>query len=153
MASFRNVVCPVSDRRIDLNASRLTVLICTALLVVFILTGNMVAVGVVAADYFIRAIGQGRFSPIRWISAKVLGALNVAPKMADEAPKLFASRIGFTFAALALVTAPFAPTVSLTLAGVLALFAFLDGALNFCVGCLTYHYIVFPWLGKPKLAS
>ncbi len=73
--------------------------------------------------------------------------------MVDEAPKLFASRVGFIFAALAVIFAPFSLVASFVFAGILAVFAFLDGAFSFCVGCLTYHYVVFPLMAKPKLAK
>jgi hypothetical protein len=151
MALFRDVVCPVSGKQMELNASRMTVLVCAALLAVYVLTGNLVLVCIVAADYFIRAIGQGRYSPIRWMSATILNAAGVQPRMVDQAPKLFASRVGFMFAGLSVLLFPISLPASMVLAGILCLFAFLDGAFNFCVGCLTYHYVVFPLLGnRPK---
>ncbi len=153
MSLFKNTVCPVSDRRTESYASRLTVLVCSALLVGYLVTGNVWLPAIVAIDYFIRAIGQGKYSPIRAMSAAILDLFSVKPKMVDEAPKLFASRVGFIFAALAVIFAPFSLVASFVFAGILGVFSFLDGAFNFCVGCLTYHYVVFPLMGKPNLAK
>jgi hypothetical protein len=150
---LKNVVCPVSSKQIDSNASRMTALICAAGLAVYIVTGFVPLIALIALDYLVRAAGLARLSPVRALAAAALSAAKVQPKPTGEAPKLFASRVGFLFAAAALVLAVAAPPMAVIPAAILCLFAVLDGALDFCVGCLTYHHVVFPFLGRPRVSD
>lgn len=145
MSFFDDLICPVSNIKIDSHISRVTVFINTCLLGLYIYTGVPYFIAAVALDYGIRAMVNPKYSPIRWICAGVINFGNFSPILIDQAPKLFASRVGFLFAsvsALLLFTNAFA---SLIVAGILIVFTTLDSVFNFCVGCLTYYYIVLPF--------
>jgi len=43
---------------------------------------------------------------------------------------------------------PAYPAASVIVARILLVFTLLDSVVNFCVGCLAYHYIVFLLFGK-----
>lgn len=65
------------------------------------------------------------------------------------APKVFASRLGFICAVLGVVFISMGMTLASTI--VIAMFtvlAILDSVFNFCVGCLIYHTLVFPFYKK-----
>lgn len=146
---MRNIVCPVSSKKIDSNVSRLTVFINVLLLLVFLLTKNPFVIVMVTADYFIRAALDERFSLIRMLAEKIIRVLNFRPKPIGQAQKIFASRLGFlcAFASAILLLFNFTNT-SLIIASLLMVLAAMDAILNFCVGCLVYNYVVSPFFKK-----
>jgi hypothetical protein len=141
---LENVVCPISNVKIDSNVSRITVLINALLIALYLYTGGLYFMVLVAIDYGIRALPKPKYSPIRWIAVGIARIVRITKKTVDQAPKLFASRVGFLFAVTVLILNPLSIQASLIVAGVLLVFTILDSVLNFCVGCLTYHYVVFP---------
>lgn len=142
---LHNIICPVSNIKIDSNVSRLTVFMNAVLLALYLLTGNPVLVVVVAIDYAIRAIWQPKYSPIRFLAMRIANNLYVPEKLIDQAPKLFASRVGFLFAITSTLLFAFSGPASLLVAGVLLVFTTLDSVLDFCVGCLVYTVVVLPF--------
>jgi hypothetical protein len=142
---LHNVICPISNIRVDSNVSRMIAFMNAALLALYVLTGTTWLVAIVALDYGIRALWQLKYSPIRFLAIKSTNALDIPAKPIDLAPKLFASRIGFLFATTSALLIPINDHVSLIVAGVLVTFATLEAAFDLCVGCLTYTYIVLPF--------
>ena len=142
---FHDVICPVSYKKIDSNVSRLTVFMNAALLALYLLTGSPYFVALVAIDYGIRAIGELKYSPIRFLAVKTTNLLDIPVKRVDRAPKLFASRVGLLFAFTSTLLFPLSVTASLSVAGVLLVFAVLDSVFDFCLGCLVYSYVVLPF--------
>jgi len=143
---LRDLVCPISNEKIDSNVSRLTILISVVLVSVFIITKNAAFLYLAMFDYFVRAFTSGQFSPLRWIASIVSNLLKWSPKWIDKAPKVFASRLGF----ICLLTSAILNMLGLsTSAIIIAAFAsvlFLLDALGIvCVGCIIYHYVVFPF--------
>jgi hypothetical protein len=65
--------------------------------------------------------------------------------MKDQAPKMFAARLGLLFSAGAVLFFALSLPVSLVFGGILLVFATLDSVFDFCVGCLTYTYVVLPF--------
>ena len=66
--------------------------------------------------------------------------------MVNKAPKIFASRLGFICAVLGLVFISLGmPTASIAVIGMFAVLALMDSVFNFCVGCVIYHHLVFPY--------
>jgi hypothetical protein len=146
---MRNIVCPVSTKKIDGNVSRLTVFINVILLIVFLLTRSPYLIGLVAADYFIRAALDERYSPIRILAVRIIRILQITPKPIGQAQKIFASRLGFLCALFStvLLLSHFT-AAALIIAGLLTMLAALDAVLNYCVGCLIYNYVVYPFYQK-----
>lgn len=144
MGFFSNVVCPISNVKINSYVSRLTVFMNAILIGLFLLTGNPLFMWIVALDYGIRAIGNPRFSPLRWGAAQLIKIVRLPEKLTDQAPKLFASRVGFLFAACSVLFFLMSSMTGAIVAGILLVFTILDSVFDFCVGCLTYQYIVLP---------
>ncbi len=142
---FSDVICPVNNNKINKNLSRVTVFINASLLALYVITGMPLLVALVALDYGIRAIWKPEYSPLRWVALQIVNVLNIPEKEMDQAPKLFASRVGFLFAFASLIFVPISMPVSLVVAGILTVFAYADSVLDFCVGCITYTYIVLPF--------
>lgn len=146
---FDNIICPISNKKVDSNVSRLTVFLNAVLMTVFLVTLNPILLFIVTLDYGIRAWGFNQYSPLCILSGIVVKLLKLETKMVDKAPKMFASRLGFICAAFGVVfialNMPIAAMVVIALFDVLAI---LDSVFNFCVGCLIYHHLVFPFYNR-----
>ena len=143
-----HVVCPISFEQVDSNASRLTVFVNTILMAVFMFTLQPILLYIVSVDYFIRACGLKKYSPIAFVSRRIVKVLGTKPKMIDVAPKTFASRLGFICALLGTIfILTGLPIASMAIIGFFMVLTTLDSVFDFCVGCLIYNYLVFPFLG------
>ena len=143
-----HLVCPVSFDQVDSNASRLTVFFNTVLMTVFMFALQPVLLYVVSVDYFIRACGLKKYSPIAFVSQKIVRALEMKPVMIDVAQKTFASRLGFACALFGTIfILNDMPIASMIVIGFFMVLATLDSIFDLCVGCLIYNNLVFPLLG------
>ena len=141
------LVCPVSNVRIDGNVVRTNGLIMTLCLVGYVVTRSPFVIVPVALDYALRARLNGPTSPMTHVATAVARWLRLPRLEIDKAPKVFASRVGTCFAMGAAVTHFAAPAAAPWLAGILAVFTTLESVFNVCVGCVVYTYIVVPQLG------
>ncbi len=143
-----HLVCPVSFQQIDSNVSRLTVFMNAVLMAVFMFTLQPILLYIVSVDYFIRATGKKKYSPMGFLSGQVVKLLGLPPKMIDMAQKVFASRLGFLCAFLGTIFIHLDwPVAAMSIIGFFMLLATLDSVFDLCVGCLIYRFFVFPWLG------
>ncbi|WP_319500262.1 DUF4395 domain-containing protein [uncultured Draconibacterium sp.] len=143
---MKGIVCPVSIEKIDSNVSRLTVFINVVLMGLFLFSQNPLFIGIVACDYFIRAVLKVEYSPIRFFAINIISALNVKKKPINLAPKIFASRLGLICAITAAILQLLGySTGALITAGLLMVLSIMDSVFNFCVGCLIYNYLVYPF--------
>jgi Domain of unknown function (DUF4395) len=145
MEFLDNAICPISNVKVDSHISRLTVFLNASLLALYLVTGIPLFIGIVAIDYAIRAIGNPKYSPLKWIAATIINLAGRSPKMVDQAPKLFAARVGLLFAAMSVALMPMNTTASFIVGGILLVFTVLDSVFDFCVGCITYAYVVLPF--------
>lgn len=106
MSFLDNVICPISNIKINSYTSRLTVFINVVLMGLYLLTGIRYFMIIVAIDYGIRAFWKPQYSPLRWLAEQIARATNLPEKWVDQAPKLFASRIGFGFSATSVLLMP-----------------------------------------------
>ena len=148
---FATIVCPISKEKIDSYLSRMTVFLNVLLMFAFIITYNPIFLVVVVIDYLIRAFLNVKLSPVRFLAKFVRGSMKLEPKYIDLAPKVFAARLGFVFSCSALVAfvAGF-NFVSISIAAFLMTLSILDSVFDFCLGCLVYHYLVFPFFNRQK---
>jgi len=147
-----NIVCPISNKKIDGNINRLAVFIDVLLLIGYFFTGSPYFVAFIVFDYAIKAFDKAKFSPLNWIATKIAKIIKLPTQLTDQAPKLFAVRIGLLTVSISLIFYLIGMlTTSFIVAGVLLIFTTLDSVFNICVGCIMYHYLVFPFY-KRKLA-
>lgn len=148
---LNNVVCPVSTEQIDSNVSRTTVFLCVLLMTVFMITLNPIFMGIVFLDYLIRSTGNIKISPLRLIAIGILSPFKLQPCLTGKAPKMFASRLAVLCAGGSVVLILLdMTTASIIVGGMLLVLAFMDAVLNFCVGCLIYNFVVYPFYKKSK---
>ena len=150
---YNEIICPVSNVGVDSNVSRLTTFNIVALLALFLYTYIPYFIIIVAIDYFIRAFLKPGYSPLRWVAYGLSNIFNLHKKEINIGPKIFASRLGFLCALVSIVFYYVdMPIISLIIASVLFGLTVMDSVFNFCVGCLIYHTIVFPFYER-KLKS
>jgi hypothetical protein len=141
---LNNLICPVSNVRINRNVVRVNGLITTLALVTYAFTGWAFVIIPVGLDYIIRAMMDAPMSPMARFATAVTSALGIPYRAMDKAPKVFASRIGVCFAMGAAVCHFVAPAAAPWLAGTLAVFTTLESVFDLCVGCVVYTYIALP---------
>ncbi len=145
---MKNIVCPMSNQRVDEHAARLGALVTIGgVASAFALNSGLLLV-ILMADFFIRALGEVKISPVAYTGRRLARALALPVKSTDKAPKVFAARLGFLMTtAVAILFGFDLRTASLVLASVLILFAGLEFLCGFCVGCAIYTYLVLPFVG------
>lgn len=98
--------------------------------------------GALAIDFIIRAFIKPKYSPLANLARGIVSGLKLPKKMVDNAPKIFAARIGVLFSTVSAVL--FA--VNLRWAGIvvlsiLILCAALESFFGFCLGCWMYSLL------------
>jgi hypothetical protein len=154
-----SLACPISGEQRDNNTVRVVAaesLIVAATAVLIALLGDVrvsaVITGLLAADFIIRAFVKPKYSPLATLARGLTSALNVKKKMVDNAPKVFAARVGVAFTVTATVLLALGLTTpGAIVLGVLIIFAFLESAFSFCAGC--WMYALFPEAIRVKLSK
>lgn len=136
-------ICPVSVRRINENLSRLNAAFTVIMSVMFFLTGSPVFPLVVSADFILRNIFEGKLNPVSRFNNYIIALINIPFHPINAGPKIFAARIGLLLSLAGAVLLLTGNTMaSFLVFGILALFAFLESAFNFCVACKIYPYVL-----------
>jgi hypothetical protein len=145
---MNSLICPISTLRLNHNVVRITGLMMASMIALYASTDLIYFMILIAIDYFIRAFTPLPYSPFSWLARQISQAFHLSEKQIDKAPKIFAARVGFLFALTSSVLFVVHPGASLIVALVLMSFALLESVFDICMGCLVYHYIVFPIFGK-----
>ncbi len=146
MIRMKQLVCPISEERINEQVTRLNAFFGILLVIAGFVFNTVFFFVLLLADFYIRAFTKAKFSPISYLSHSMVNALNLNKKSIDKAPKIFAARIGFLMTlAIALLFVFQLNTVAFVVAGILVFFAALEFALAICMGCIIYSYIILPF--------
>jgi hypothetical protein len=147
--SKATVTCPISEEKINENVARIMAFFTILIVLAGVYFKSSIVLAALAIDFYLRTFTSGKYSPLKYISKRFSNYLGVSPKMVDTAPKKFAAGIGFLFtlsiSGLLLFNHYMAAN---SLAAVLIICAGLESFKGFCVGCIIYTYIVFPFLSK-----
>lgn len=133
--------CPVDFKKVNENKVRLTALWVLLVVVLFVYTRWNVLIALLVVDFTYRAFEFGAYSLLNKLSDVVIFLVKIPAKPIDQAPKLFAAKIGllFTIAILASTYTSY-QTATIVLSGILIFFAFLESFLGFCAGCYVYTF-------------
>lgn len=146
---MKNLVCPISDQRVNEQVTRLNAMFTIGIIVLAFVLNSVLLFIFLMADFFFRAFTEIKFSPINFASHYMSHTLNLPVRMIDKAPKVFAARLGFlmttVIAGLFIFNFKIA---SVVVAGILIFFASLEFLLAVCVGCMIYTYLVLPFYKK-----
>lgn len=133
--------CPVDFKTIDEQKTRFTALWVFLLTITFLVVENWLPVGLLLFDFSLRAFEYGKFSPLNKLSDLVINFIRIDPKPIDQAPKVFAAKIGWFFSISIIVVLWFEGSdIAIFLAAVLALFSLLESSIGFCAGCYVYTF-------------
>lgn len=142
---MKQLVCPVSNEKVNEHLTRLNAFFTVLLIAAGFVFNSVLFPLLLLADFFIRAFGNSRYSPVGFVSAGLAKLLQLHKKPIDKAPKIFAARMGFVMTlAIAVLFIAGMSTASMIVAGILAFFATLEFAFGICVGCYIYTYLVLP---------
>jgi len=146
---MKNLVCPISDQRVNEQVTRLNAMFTIGIIVLAFVLNSASLFIFLMADFFIRAFTEIKFSPINFASHYMSHTMNLPIRMIDKAPKVFAARLGFLMTTVIAGLFIFSfKTASVVVAGILIFFASLEFLLAVCVGCLIYTYLVLPFYKK-----
>lgn len=146
---MQNLVCPISDQRVNEQITRLNAMLVVGILVLAFVLNSVFLFVFLMADFFIRAFTHVKFSPISFASHSLSNALNLPIRMIDKAPKIFAARLGFLMTmAIAVLFIYSFKIAAIAVATILIFFASLEFFLAICVGCLIYTYLILPFYKK-----
>lgn len=145
---MNNLVCPISVQQINEYVSRVTAGILVSLISIFLISQNEIFLIIAVIDFGFRVFEKVKFSPASWFVSKIFNITGLPKKMVNKAPKVFAARLGFFLSAISLGLFFISPISATIIVGILGICVFADAAFNFCIGCVIYHYIVFPFYKK-----
>jgi len=144
--NMKQIVCPISDERINEQVTRINALFGILLVVGGFVFNSVFLFVFLMADFYIRAFTKAKFSPISYLSHSMANTLNLNKKSIDKAPKIFAARIGFLMTLAITVLFLFQlNTAAFVVGGILVFFATLEFALAICMGCIMYTYLILPF--------
>lgn len=134
--------CPTSTKRIDEHVARLNGGLTILILTIFIVTGSILPVIFLLADFALRSGRFSRYSPLAGLSKNITRLFRLKPVLINAGPKIFAARIGVIFnIAIILSYLSGLNNLSLGITGVFGTCAFLESVLGFCVACQFYPFV------------
>lgn len=146
---MKNLICPISDQRVNEKVTRLNAMFTIGIIVLAHSLNSTFLMVVLMTDFFIRAFTDIKFSPVSFLSQYLSNAIGLQTKLIDKAPKIFAARIGFLLTAV--IISLFVLDLkhaSVIVSGILVIFAGLEFLFAFCAGCVIFSYVVLPFYKK-----
>lgn len=143
---MKQIVCPISNEKVNERITRLNALIGIVLLATGFVFNSVFFFFFLTADFYIRGFTKLKFSPISYASHQLADALNLEKKAIGKAPKIFAARLGFLMTLTITILAFTGLNIAaFAVGGVLIFFASLEFALGICMGCILYTYLILPF--------
>lgn len=136
------ISCPVSGKQVNETIVRLVAAQVVILTGTSLITHQYWISAVLAIDFFLRAFTDRRYSVLKWNAFQLQKLFGLSYKFTDEAPKRFATGIGFAVMALLVFCQLMDWNIFSTVTGgMLMIFASLESLLAVCVGCYLYQLI------------
>jgi hypothetical protein len=146
MKSMNKLICPISNEYINERVTRINALLAIFLVVFALFFNSVIFLIFLTADFYTRAFTNAKYSPISYLSHRMVNALNLNKKETDKAPKIFAARMGFIMTlAITILMLLKLNTAAFAISGILIFFASLEFTLAICMGCIIYTYLVLPF--------
>jgi hypothetical protein len=132
--------CNCGSNQVNAKVARLNALVTFGLAMIFLATSYDWVCLIILADFFIKGVFHPKFSPISRLNGWILNLFDEKPRLIFAPPKLFANKVGLAFAIMISVLYASGHVFSAgVFASVLAIFAFLEWAFEFCMGCWVYE--------------
>jgi hypothetical protein len=140
-----NVVCPISDERVNESVVRTIAVFVFAIGIIILFTGIKWLGLFLIADFAARAFTPGDYSILRIVAKATAKTFKLKVKLIDAAPKKFAALVGFIFAIVITASLFIGWNITATVfATVLIICAGLEAFAGYCVGCQFYTWLVLP---------
>ena len=139
---MKQILCPVSFDRIQESTVRVTGILIAIVLIVALLSGSSVLAWIIAGDYCIRSFTNRPNSPLSWLAGRLCALFRFEGQFIDKAPKIFAARVGFSFALVGSILLTFTPLTGQITLAILIMFALLESVGNICMGCIVYTHVI-----------
>ncbi|MBN8838066.1 MAG: DUF4395 domain-containing protein [Sphingobacteriia bacterium] len=137
------IECPVDFVVTNENKVRLNALWVLILSIVYLFTNWWIIPAFLSVDFYCRGFGKAKLSLISLLSETTIKTLKIAHKPIDQAPKIFAAKVGFLFSIVAAVTQIIGfSTAALVSIAVMSFFAFLESVFKICAGCYVYTFYI-----------
>ncbi len=151
MASNQKITCPVSAERVDNNVTRIIAAIVLLLAIVGIVLQNYFVFIFLSYDFLTRTFFKGNGSLLKLIGQQIVKFIKLNPKPINAAPRKFAAGLGLIFCVTIAVLIFLQLIVpSYIVGGTLALCAFMESVLGFCLGCYVYSFFIVPFIKNPE---
>jgi len=135
-------VCPVNERQINENVTRLNALVTFLVVSVFLFTPFRWIILILPVDFLLRSLWHGRFSPVATLNKWIVQVFHLGESLINEGPKRFAAQIGLVLSAsTVLFYLSELHLMAFIIAGILVFFTFLEAAFGYCVACKIYPII------------
>jgi len=135
-------VCPVNERQINENVTRLNALVTFLVVSVFLFTPFRWIILILPVDFLLRSLWRGRFSPVATLNKWIVQVFHLGESLINEGPKRFAAQIGLVLSAsTVLFYLSELHLMAFIIAGILVFFTFLEAAFGYCVACKIYPII------------
>ena len=109
----------------------------------FFLTGSVLIFWFLIIEFALRVFTNIGYTPVKLLSKFVLPLLKISPNLIPIAPKKYAALLGLIFC-ISILSSQYVNNILLTriLVGTMAVFAFLEFSISFCVVTLIYNAVV-----------
>ena len=132
------VVCPISFKQTDAHQARVLAILTATTAALYVATAAPHFLAALFGDFLLRRFIP-RYSPGLLLAKLLKSGLRLGELPTDAAAKEFAKVIGLGVTGVALLLHILGLTLAARIAGMaLMIFAFMEGALNFCVACHLY---------------
>ena len=143
------ITCPISKEKVNENVSRVVSFFVIVIVSVGMYFKSPVVFIMLAIDFVLRTFTNGKYSPLKYVSKKLVSYLRIPKKEVDALPKKFAVGIGLVFCIIiAGLLCEQYDLYAEVLVAALLICAGLEGLKGFCIGCIIYTYIVLPFMSK-----
>jgi Domain of unknown function (DUF4395) len=138
----REISCPIDHVKVNENKARLVAAQVFVFASMYFVIPYWEIPALLLADFFLRSFGYSQYSPLAILAAFLIQKLGIPNKPVDQAPKIFAARIGFILADIFLILSAITEiSLSYYIAGILVIFSFLESVFHFCAGCYIYQVL------------
>ena len=145
------MACECGINQVNAKVGRLNALWTFALALAILFTPYWWLCFVLLVDFFIKGAFHPKFSPVSRFWGWLLKLINEKPRLIFAPPKLFANKVGLAFAILISISFASGHTAyAVVFTSILGLFAFLEFAFEFCMGCWVYD-LYYKVVGFPEI--
>ena len=137
------LICPVNNEWVNTNQVRInaSIVFIACCLALTIQTPYIILL--LCIDFFCRGFIKKRVSLLNYLSKSIITAFDIPTSKENEAPKIFAVKVGFVFTVLSLICFFLGYKTSFNLfVTIIILFSFLEFAFKFCAGCVVFTLLV-----------